>query len=122
MANRRLYAWRRLLAQRWIGVAALALVVHAVAIDTLHHHAIAPDDRAGSVATMAPPGGPGATSNEGPGGCPACQLQQNSIVEIPRIAESFAVETSSLVLPTERLEAILRSGDTSPPDRAPPVL
>ena len=31
-----------------------------------------------------------ATSNPEPGGCPACQLQHNSIVDLPRVSEPFA--------------------------------
>lgn len=107
--------WRRFLSQ-----AALVLLVHAIAIDTLHHHGFGSSChvRTAMTAHVDHDGASGDSS----GGCPACQLQHNSAAVVPRAVEAFAVETSSIVLPTERLQTILRAGDTSPPDRAPPVL
>jgi hypothetical protein len=111
---------RRLASQRRIGVVALALLVHAVAITTLHHHAVAPE--ASAAAAVTAPSDHGAQSNEGPGGCPACQLQHGSVVDLPRVSEPFLAETAAALGGAERLQAVLRAGDTSPPGRAPPVL
>ena len=108
---------RNLLSQRRIGAVALVLLVHAVAIDTLHRHAFAADRHTSAAVTA--PADSGTSSNHEPGGCPACQIQHNSVADLARVSEPFAVETTPAVLATERLQAILRSGDTSPPDRAP---
>ena len=118
--NRALSILRSLLSRRHVGVAALFLLLHAVAIDTLHRHRFAAERH--TTAAVTAPSDSGTTSNREPGGCPACQLQHNSIADLPRVSEPFVAETAPLLLATERLEAILRSGDTSPPDRAPPAL
>ena len=118
--NRALSILRSLLSRRHVGVAALVLLLHAVAIDTLHRHRFAAEHH--TTAAVTAPSDSGATSNPEPGGCPACQLQHNSIADLPRVSEPFADETTSLALATECRQGILRSGDTSPPDRAPPVL
>ena len=111
---------RSLLSQRRIGVVALALLVHAVAIDTLHRHTFAAERH--TTAAVTAPSDASTTSNEAPGNCPACQLQHNSVADLPRVSEPFSARTAAPLDAVERLQAVLRSGDTSPPDRAPPVL
>jgi hypothetical protein len=120
MSRREVYPWRRLLAGRSIGVLAILLLAHAVALATMHHHGTAAGRSAGAVA--AAPSLAETTSYDEVGGCPACQLQQNFSADLPRLSEAFAAERPAFLLPTERLRTILRAGDTSPPDRAPPAL
>lgn len=115
---RKLWTLQRADVRRWIGVAAVALLVHAVAIDTLHHHASHATHGA-ALALSAPDGG-SAKTVDGPGSCPACQVHQNPAANMATETCPLPTENEATRFQTRDLAEILRATDTSPPDRAPP--
>ena len=116
---------RRGIFHRWLVLAALALFIHAVAIDLFHSHAAAAAADAGRPSTTVlapqPPDGRGAagdlTTN-----CPACQLQRSFVFDIAPSPSALCEGAVDPAMAGLYRWAILRAGDTSPPDRAPPIL
>lgn len=122
MSTRGIYRWKAVVATRRVGVVALLLLLHAVAIDTTHRHQGADLSGSRAAAAMGAPAHHGGNAADGPDGCPACQLQQSSVADVVRTTAPIEVATTSQRSGLERAAAVLRAGDTSPPDRAPPVL
>jgi hypothetical protein len=121
MSAKGFYRWRGVVATRWVGVAALLLLAHAIAIDTMHRHQGVCLSSSPASASMAPAGG-AADAQDGPDGCPACQLQHNSVTDLVASGEPVTARAARPNVALERIAAILCAGDTSPPDRAPPTL
>src|SRR6185369_6047487 len=112
MSNRGSQCWKLLARARWIGVLALFLLGHAVAIDTMHRHEGADRATIHAGTSVSSPNGTDPDGRDGTDGCPACQLQQNSTADVARPLAPVVPDRSTTVASTERVAAILQAGDT----------
>ena len=115
---------RTLLPGRWLALAAVVLLAHAVAVSTIHTHRRACGTaHAVEVAGLSMSQSPSDDGAADPSSsCPTCQLQQGFAFEAVSYDVGYQIEVSEPRADEARLLAVLRAADTSPPDRAPPSL
>src|SRR4051812_33830907 len=105
---------KTLLPGRWLALAAVLLLAHAVAVSTIHTHRTACGARhAGEVAgfAMSPvPSNDGATTDPS-SSCPTCQLQQGFAFEVVTYDAGREVVEPTPRADAARLRAILRASD-----------